>query len=93
MSEPRIIELHLDLELVDPENAVLPKERHGPVTLRITPATVPVRQSGKLISEVQFRVEFEPENTQRRNQPLRSGLEEAFPNGWRHGDTWNGNSW
>jgi hypothetical protein len=91
MSEPRIIELHLDLELVDPENAVLPKERHGPVTLRITPAVSIVRQSG--VPEVQFRVEFEPENTHRRNQPLRSTLKEVFPDGWRHGDAWNGNDW
>lgn len=90
MTKPRMIQLVLTVDLVGPEEAVLPKERTGPVTIRITPVEVAAAATCGSSSEMKFRVEFEPENEARRNQPLREGLKPVFPGGWRIGDPWKG---
>lgn len=89
----RILELHLPIELVDENGAVLPKERNEPVTILITPSINYRTVDGHPVSEIDFRVAFEPENPERRQQPLRLELAERFPNGWKHGDAWPGNDW
>jgi hypothetical protein len=85
----KIIELVFGVDVVGPADAVLPKERDGPVTMRITPAYV-LSRSG---AETQFRVEFEPENEERRRQPYRATLEPEFPDGWKIGQPFKPKAW
>lgn len=82
----KIIELSLDIETIGPEGAVLPQEKHGPTTLRITPVEEIIEINGIKKTQITFRVAFEPENENRRSQPYREGIAPVFPKGWKLGD-------
>ena len=85
MSNSRLIELSLDIELVDPEDAVLPSEVDGPTIFEIEPQ---YSDHGETEREVVFRVKFEPDNHERRKQPYRESVKPVFPKGWKYGDPW-----
>lgn len=85
---PRIIELRIDLEAVDAEHAILPRERDGPTTLQITPVESLISTPDGTRKQIKFRVEFEPDNSDRRKQPYREHLAPTFPDGWKIGDPW-----
>lgn len=76
---PKIIEVRIALDAVDPADAVLPSEKEGPTELLI----VPIRREDRL----DFRVAFEPRNSSRRIQPFRNVVAPTFPGEWRIGDS------
>jgi hypothetical protein len=75
MSENKIIEIRMPLEAVSDEEAVLPSEVRGPTIIKITPAAVYFEQEGIMRRRLDFRIAFEPQNPERRNQPYRYALD------------------
>lgn len=86
---PRIIELRLVIDAVHPKDAVLPKEQTGPTSILIYPVEQVSLADGEFVRSLHFRIAFEPENCERRRQPLRHHsrpTEDIFPHGWKYGD-------
>lgn len=81
----RNLELSLKIEPVDQKKAVLPREREEPTSVRITPYRIR-NVSGE--ESIDFRIEFEPDNRERRVQPFREVVESKFPDNWKFGDEW-----
>ena len=84
LEKPKIIELVLSAEAVSPEEAVLANEAYGPTSILIVPILEFDQTSGK--RHIVFRVAFEPDNPDRRNQPYRDSIKPIFPDGWTYGE-------
>ncbi len=85
----KIIELRLNVEAIDPSEAILPHEAYGPTTIRITPVEESKLINGVVETQISFRVAFEPENKARRVQPYRENMAPVFPNEWKLGDKYD----
>lgn len=88
----KIIELRLNIEAIDPSEAVLPQEAYEPTVIRITPVEESRTVDGVVENKIAFRVAFEPENEARRVQPYRENVAPIFPSGWKLGDPYDPDS-
>lgn len=85
MAKTRIMELRIDLELVDPADAIVPTTRTDPAGATVVEIT-PIRVRDQQRTRLDFRVRFEPDNPDRREQPYRDCIAPVFPRGWQYGE-------
>lgn len=82
----RIIELRLPFDYGNDE-LIFPTDGKA-ISLLIMPVVTRETVGDRSSEKISFRVAFEPENSQRKQQPFRHTMERKFPNEWDACQPW-----